>query len=109
MSEKEGILQMQPSGRWAVCRPGWDSGIARGTVATPLTAIRCATVCAPRSGRNELRPSERHFFFWFRLCSAAVGATTAIIEGPSIETGLNVTLLVSATIFLLLATWANRL
>ena len=22
MSEKEGILQMQPSGRWAVCRPG---------------------------------------------------------------------------------------
>jgi hypothetical protein len=21
MSEKEGILQMQPSGRWAVCRP----------------------------------------------------------------------------------------
>ena len=22
MTEKEGILQMQPSGRWAVCRPG---------------------------------------------------------------------------------------
>ena len=24
MSEKEGILRMQPSGRWAVCRPGHD-------------------------------------------------------------------------------------
>jgi hypothetical protein len=24
MSEKEGILQMQPSGRWAVCRPWRD-------------------------------------------------------------------------------------
>ena len=22
MTEKEGVLQMQPSGRWAVCRPG---------------------------------------------------------------------------------------
>ena len=22
MAEKEGVLQMQPSGRWAVCRPG---------------------------------------------------------------------------------------
>jgi hypothetical protein len=22
MSDKEGILQMQPTGRWAVCRPG---------------------------------------------------------------------------------------
>jgi hypothetical protein len=22
MTEKEGILQIQPSGRWAVCRPG---------------------------------------------------------------------------------------
>ena len=22
MSEKEGILRLQPSGRWAVCRPG---------------------------------------------------------------------------------------
>jgi hypothetical protein len=22
MTEKEGILRMQPSGRWAVCRPG---------------------------------------------------------------------------------------
>ena len=62
-----------------------------------------------RLGRSELRPSERRFFFWFCLCSAAIGATTAIIEGPSIETGLKVALLVSATIFLLLATWANRL
>jgi hypothetical protein len=24
MSENEGILQMQPSGRWAVCRPGQE-------------------------------------------------------------------------------------
>jgi hypothetical protein len=24
MSDKEGVLQMQPSGRWAVCRPGHD-------------------------------------------------------------------------------------
>jgi hypothetical protein len=22
MTEKEGVLQMQPSGRWAICRPG---------------------------------------------------------------------------------------
>jgi hypothetical protein len=22
MSEKEGVLEMQPSGQWAVCRPG---------------------------------------------------------------------------------------
>jgi hypothetical protein len=22
--EKEGTLQMQPSGRWAICRPGFD-------------------------------------------------------------------------------------
>jgi hypothetical protein len=22
MTEKEGVLQIQPSGRWAVCRPG---------------------------------------------------------------------------------------
>jgi len=22
MTDKEGVLQMQPSGRWAVCRPG---------------------------------------------------------------------------------------
>ena len=22
MTEKEGILQLQPSGRWAICRPG---------------------------------------------------------------------------------------
>jgi hypothetical protein len=25
MSEREGVLQMQPSGRWAVCRPGQAS------------------------------------------------------------------------------------
>jgi hypothetical protein len=24
MSDKEGILSMQPSGQWAVCRPGHD-------------------------------------------------------------------------------------
>lgn len=24
MSESEGILQLRPSGRWAVCRPGCD-------------------------------------------------------------------------------------
>jgi hypothetical protein len=24
MTDKEGILRMQPSGRWAVCRPGRD-------------------------------------------------------------------------------------
>jgi hypothetical protein len=24
MTEREGVLQMQPSGRWAVCRPGLD-------------------------------------------------------------------------------------
>jgi hypothetical protein len=24
MSDKEGTLRMQPSGRWAVCRPGHD-------------------------------------------------------------------------------------
>jgi hypothetical protein len=24
MSDKQGILQMQPSGRWAICRPGFD-------------------------------------------------------------------------------------
>jgi hypothetical protein len=24
MTEKEGTLQMQPTGRWAVCRPGRD-------------------------------------------------------------------------------------
>jgi hypothetical protein len=24
MSDKEGILQMQPSGRWAICRTGFD-------------------------------------------------------------------------------------
>jgi hypothetical protein len=87
----------------------WNFGIARGAVTTPLTATLCVTVCALRLGHNELRPSERRFFYWFCLCSAAVGATTAIIEGPSIETGLNVALLVSAIIFLLLAIWANRL
>ena len=33
MSEKEGILQMQPSGRWAVCRPGREPvEIASGDV-----------------------------------------------------------------------------
>ena len=25
MDEKEGVLRMQPSGRWAVCRPGEES------------------------------------------------------------------------------------
>ena len=24
MAEKEGVLRMQPSGRWAVCRPGQE-------------------------------------------------------------------------------------
>jgi hypothetical protein len=33
MTDKEGILRMQPSGRWAVCRPGQASvEIASGEV-----------------------------------------------------------------------------
>jgi len=73
MTEKEGILRMMPSGQWAVCRPERepieitsgelfsvevaDAGglqltrmeYRQGAVTTPLTAIRCAMVCAPRS------------------------------------------------------------
>jgi hypothetical protein len=88
MTDKEGTLKMQPSGRWAICRPGetphestsgdrfrmkfagklhltrmeFRHSPRRGT---PLPAIRCVIGCAPRSasmGKSSggVRDSSRY-------------------------------------------------
>ena len=81
MAEKEGVLRMQPSGRWAVCRPaqepleltgrrqgnrsrpGWSIGTSAEVAAkTPpvLTTTSFAMVfalqLASRDSSNALRP-----------------------------------------------------
>ena len=56
MSEKEGILQMQPSGRWAVCRPGRN----------PITGgerFRIEFLGEMRLTRMKLRDSPRRGYY----------------------------------------------
>jgi hypothetical protein len=63
MSDKEGILRLQPSGRWAVCRPGHDpAGRATGAliprVRTGTSAIVSLASASPdvADPRNDIGP-----------------------------------------------------
>jgi hypothetical protein len=48
MTDKEGTLQMQPSGRWAVCRPGRSPvAIAAGDLFRPHRGAGPHDCCAP--------------------------------------------------------------
>jgi hypothetical protein len=56
MSEKEGILKMQPSGRWAICRPGHEPvEITSGE----LFSVEVADASGLQLTRMEYRHGDR--------------------------------------------------
>jgi hypothetical protein len=57
-SEKDGILRMQPSGRWAVCRPGRDPSRSR---AAKCFGSRCPASKACILTRMEHLHGEGYF------------------------------------------------
>jgi len=86
MSDKEGILQLQPSGRWAVCRPGRDPvEITSGELfrvdvngELKVTRMEFREFLAPLKGR-ENRGQSGEFYsadgYWLRDgLRAAIGA-----------------------------------
>ena len=61
MAEKEGVLRMQPSGRWAVCRPGQEP--LEITSGEPFRVeVDAARNCSDPDGVRHLRRGGGEYF-----------------------------------------------
>jgi hypothetical protein len=64
MTEKEGVLQMQPSARWAVCRPGREPvEITSGEV----FRVEVAGVKGLRLTRMEYNHTDRQYYSYYSV------------------------------------------